>query len=256
MISRAGRVLIHRIPALAISASRIRRKHVMTDNNDSVAPVEYKLIEGHDAYRIGSDGSGWSRRKRGGWGGYDATWRRIKPHVGKYGHQRFHLGRSTPPRLVHRLVLEAFVCPCPDGKEACHKDGDPSNNRVENLYWGTHEENMADYVRHGRSRKGPGHRQVKLTEADVLRAVEMFVRGAAYCEIAATFGVERTCISNIINGYSWCHVTGFPNRRTKARWRGAWDKTPAEWESLGRRMAGLRESPAAGDGASPTPSIV
>jgi len=44
---------------------------------------------------------------------------------------------------VHRLVLEAFVGPCPDGMECCHNDGDRTNNRLENLRWDTHKNNMA-----------------------------------------------------------------------------------------------------------------
>lgn len=51
--------------------------------------------------------------------------------------------------LVHRLVLTTFVGPCPEGSEACHGDGDPTNNRLDNLRWGTHLENEADKKRHG-----------------------------------------------------------------------------------------------------------
>jgi hypothetical protein len=50
---------------------------------------------------------------------------------------------------VHRLVLAAFVGPCPDGMECRHLDGNPANNRIENLCWGTRAENNADRVRHG-----------------------------------------------------------------------------------------------------------
>lgn len=39
-------------------------------------------------------------------------------------------------KLVAELVLETFVGPKPEGKKACHKDNDKTNNRVENLYWG------------------------------------------------------------------------------------------------------------------------
>jgi len=46
-------------------------------------------------------------------------------------------------KTVHRLVLEAFDGPCPDGMESLHADGDGKNNRIENLRWGTHTENMA-----------------------------------------------------------------------------------------------------------------
>lgn len=52
-------------------------------------------------------------------------------------------------RLVHRLVLEAFVGPCPEGMEGCHGDGDPTNNSLGNLRWDTATSNQLDKVRHG-----------------------------------------------------------------------------------------------------------
>lgn len=51
--------------------------------------------------------------------------------------------------FVHTLVLSAFVGPCPDGMECLHGDGNPANNRVENLRWGTPSNNTLDSVRHG-----------------------------------------------------------------------------------------------------------
>lgn len=51
--------------------------------------------------------------------------------------------------LVHRLVLAAFVGPCPSGMEGCHNDGNPLNNSVDNLRWDTHRNNEADKRRHG-----------------------------------------------------------------------------------------------------------
>lgn len=58
-----------------------------------------------------------------------------------------HTKRKTA--LVHRLVLEAFVGPAPEGKEACHINGDRQDNRLENLRWGTRSENTRDKMRHG-----------------------------------------------------------------------------------------------------------
>ena len=54
---------------------------------------------------------------------------------------------------VHRLVLEAFVGPCPPGLEAWHNNGDQKNNHVTNLRWDTHAENNRDRFRHGTARR-------------------------------------------------------------------------------------------------------
>lgn len=52
-------------------------------------------------------------------------------------------------RKVHQLVLEAFVGPRPPGMEGCHADDDFTNNRLTNLRWGTHTDNMQDCVSNG-----------------------------------------------------------------------------------------------------------
>lgn len=50
---------------------------------------------------------------------------------------------------VHRLVLETFVGPCPEGMEVCHNNGNPADNRLTNLRYGTKSENAQDIIRHG-----------------------------------------------------------------------------------------------------------
>jgi hypothetical protein len=63
-----------------------------------------------------------------------------KPYANKKGHLRIDLyaeGGERKKRYLHRLVLEAFIGSCPTGMEGCHKDGDPANNNLENLRWGT-----------------------------------------------------------------------------------------------------------------------
>jgi hypothetical protein len=51
---------------------------------------------------------------------------------------------------LYPLVLTAFVGPRPPGMEACHNDGDHTNDRLSNLRWDTSSENSYDIVRHGR----------------------------------------------------------------------------------------------------------
>lgn len=50
---------------------------------------------------------------------------------------------------VHRLVLETFVGPCPEGMECCHNDGNHLNNTLSNLRWDTKSSNILDQVQHG-----------------------------------------------------------------------------------------------------------
>jgi hypothetical protein len=70
----------------------------------------------------------------------------------KTGHRMVLLAPVPGERkmlYVARLVLEAFVGPCPDGMEGCHNDGDNSNNHLDNLRWDTRSANRLDSVRHG-----------------------------------------------------------------------------------------------------------
>lgn len=50
---------------------------------------------------------------------------------------------------VHRLVGPAFFGPLPDGLQTRHLNGNGFDNRVENLRYGTHAENMQDAIQHG-----------------------------------------------------------------------------------------------------------
>ncbi|GAA1148019.1 hypothetical protein GCM10009651_35920 [Microbacterium natoriense] len=67
------------------------------------------------------------------------------------GHVRVSLYGGTRGRdhFVHRLVLESFVGPRPDGMEGCHENGVPGDNRLTNLRWDTTRGNHLDRVKHG-----------------------------------------------------------------------------------------------------------
>jgi hypothetical protein len=66
-------------------------------------------------------------------------------------------GKTRSNRCVHRLVLEAFVGPRPEGMQACHNDGDPHNNALSNLRWDTPTANNADKKAHGTWQGGENH---------------------------------------------------------------------------------------------------
>src|SRR5262245_59090069 len=72
------------------------------------------------------------------------TLREIKPRILKQSWRDGRLcvvlskkGKRTTFR-VHKLVLEAFIGPCPSGMECCHRNDEREDNELTNLYWGTH----------------------------------------------------------------------------------------------------------------------
>lgn len=69
---------------------------------------------------------------------------------GLYMTVRLKLNGQGHTRSVHRIVLEAFVGPCPNGMECCHANDVKDDNRLSNLRWDTSSENKYDKVSNGR----------------------------------------------------------------------------------------------------------
>jgi hypothetical protein len=168
--------------------------------------VAYLMIEGDPGYRVGSDGSAWSCLNPGGKGRRRMLdrWRRLKEHPAKGGYLRVRL--RTGMRMVHHLVLEAFVGPCPPGMQGCHNDGDPTNNRPENLRWDTPKANMADRARHGREVRGSRKSSAKLDEGQIPEIRRLKQQGMGDRKLARLYGVAPSTIYYITSGRNWHHV--------------------------------------------------
>lgn len=71
----------------------------------------------------------------------------LAPVVKSSGYLAVCLSKDGQHKLktIHRLVLLAFVGPCPPGMETRHfPDHDKKNNRLDNLQWGNAQENADD----------------------------------------------------------------------------------------------------------------
>lgn len=104
---------------------------------------------------------------------------------------------------VHRLVLEAFVGPCPPGLICRHEDDNPKNNNVSNLSWATHKTNQADRAAAGRGPQGERNGNAKLTEQDIEAIRRLRKEGWKIRGLADRFGVCERTIGCIINHLSW-----------------------------------------------------
>jgi len=121
-------------------------------------------------------------------------------------------GKQYPCR-VHRLVLEAFVGPCPAGMGTCHANGIRTDNRVSNLRWDTRVANAQDAVKHGTSggfkARGETSSAAKLTEQQVRQIREEYNTGQFFqWEIAERHGITRPTVGCIIRGETWKHLIG------------------------------------------------
>jgi len=138
-----------------------------------------------------------------------ARFLRSRPNPGGYLSVNLNYDATQKTCPVHRLVLEAFVGPCPRGNECRHLDGAAANNGLYNLAWGTPVENARDRDVHGTHIRGERHKNAKLSDEQVVGdIIPSIARGERYWSIAARVGVSVPTISEINTGDTWSHLTG------------------------------------------------
>ena len=123
----------------------------------------------------------------------------LRPGPSNFGHLSVVLGRNQT-RMVHDLVLRSFVGPPPTKHECCHINGDPKDNRLSNLRWGTRSENNIDAVRHGRKSKLTAKQVVAIR-----RQLKIHVHGKQ-TQLAKRYGVSLCTINAIKFNRVYRHV--------------------------------------------------
>lgn len=169
--------------------------------------VEYRELDEWPGYRVGADGSIWSQKDHGG--NLTGEWRRLTARPLKSAYLYVHLRRGALSKtvMVHKLVLTAFVGPCPEGMECCHfPDRDPANNRLENLRWDTTKENSADRELHGNTARGERSGRAILMEPDVIAIRAAVAAGTPQAALGRLYGVSRHVIYQLVKRNTWVHV--------------------------------------------------
>lgn len=159
----------------------------------------WKDIKGYEgSYWASSYGNIKSRRKI------------LKPY--KTGTNRNYLSvclfKNKLEKLyyIHRLVLETFIGSCPLGMECRHLDGNSSNNRLDNLKWGTPHENQQDRILHNTYQYGSKNPMAKLNDNKIREIRKLHIEGKTNREIAKIYKVSTRAIRFIINKERWKHV--------------------------------------------------
>ena len=156
-------------------------------------------------YAITKTGKVWSYPKQNGY------YKESKLHNGKFlsqciNHKGYTIVQFNHKRyFLHRLIAETFI-PNPDKKsQVNHKNCNKLDNRIDNLEWCTHKENMEHAKFNNLTPKGSKNGNSKLTEFDVLCIKKLLEKTKAK-DIAEMFNVTDETIYGIKNNMTWMHV--------------------------------------------------
>lgn len=122
--------------------------------------LETRFVLPYWAMDAGNDDEQWAEIDYGYYvSDYGRIWsgrsqKFLKPkRMDKYGHVGFviHNGGRDKYLYLHRLVAEEFIPNPRHYPIVRHLNDDPTDNRAENLAWGTQKDNMHDSIEAGRS---------------------------------------------------------------------------------------------------------
>lgn len=153
----------------------------VSDATHAAAVEQWLPVPGYEGYYEVSDLGSVRSLPRVTNGSFNGT-RRLSGRVlrpvlgGPDGRRLVVLYRDGEGRshFIYPIVLTAFVGPRPAGMEACHSDGDCTNDRLSNLRWDTPSSNILDAVEHGthnNTRKTHCPRNHRLVEPNLVPSV-------------------------------------------------------------------------------------
>ncbi len=150
-------------------------------------------IEGFERYLVSPAGKVYSL----------ITNKYLRPRMVHNGYYQVVLCKSEKsyPKLIARLVAQAFI-PNPDNKpEINHVDGNKTNNDISNLEWVTHSENIHHAFRTGLIKRSPnaGTPKIPINVYDY-KTGEFKSTHSSLHAAARMHGISQGHISNVLAG--------------------------------------------------------
>jgi hypothetical protein len=179
--------------------------------------IEFIQVKNWPGYWVNNLGEVWSSKKqvhRGKYhGGFksvigDTPTKKLSPGLRNgYPFVVFTKPGKRQGFSVHHLVLRAFHGPKPFENAVCrHLDGNPLNNTVDNLKWGTHKENTQDAVKAGI--RGAGGFNTSFSEEDITKIRATSYELGLFTKLGEEYDVTSVTISDIYYGKTWEHLPG------------------------------------------------
>lgn len=134
------------------------------------------------------------------------------PVKDKYGYLELTLSKNSivNHKKIHRLVAQAFLEKIEGKNEVNHKDGNKTNNTVDNLEWCNAKENRQHAVKNKLLKViGSENPMAKLTENEVREIRRLYKENKRKYTIkvlAEKYNVSFQNIYNIVSNKKWKHV--------------------------------------------------
>jgi len=125
-----------------------------------------------------------------------------------YGHICITKNGIDKPEKAHRASWMVHMGPIPPNMCVLHKCDNPACHRIEHLFLGTHQDNMADKVRKGRHKvlRGADRKNSKLRPKKVKEILESKGKGQTSHQLAIKYDVSASPIRQIWQRRSWKYV--------------------------------------------------
>lgn len=128
---------------------------------------------------------------------------KLKPRMGGYKKKYCRFGAKvngkTKDFYIHRIMLQEFIGMPEQGMEAAHLDGNPQNNKIENLKWVTPYENSQHKIMHGTSGKGQSNSMAKISDHHAQEIVIAY-KNMSSKELSERYKISTTSVSGIATG--------------------------------------------------------
>ncbi len=170
--------------------------------------MQFSTIPGFPDYLVTDTGIVLSRKVYGSKIGSVGPYWELKPKFYR-GYPVVDLWRGKKPHRIgiHRLVALAFIGPCPEGQEVRHLNDIRTDNRLENLAYGTRTQNMEDRRRNGRMPLGENVYNAKLSNEQVREVRRMVACGMKKKDVAKQLKCRYMTVMKIMNGQIYRSVT-------------------------------------------------
>lgn len=152
---------------------------------------DFKPVVGYEGlYEVGKEGGVWSLNYN-----HTGQRRQLKQIPDKDGYLLVNLYRDGKMKTckVHQLVLNAYLPKPSEDLVVMHLDSEPTNNRTENLAWGTCKENLND----------PHAIALLTNHPDMSTPVLCEETGVVYPSVREVYrqtGIDNSCICKCLNG--------------------------------------------------------